>query len=81
MTTPEMTCRELVELVTDYLEGALPADVHARFDEHLADCPHCTEYVRQIEVTIALSGRVGEDVLSPTFRAGLLAAFADWRSG
>jgi anti-sigma factor RsiW len=79
VTTPEITCRELVQLVTDYLEGAVPADVRARLEEHLAECPHCREYVRQIEVTIAVSGRVREDELSPEFRAGLLSAFADWR--
>jgi anti-sigma factor RsiW len=81
MTEPELTCRELVELVTDYLEGALPGDVRERFDEHLAECPHCTEFVRQIEVTIALMGRVTEDELPSGLRSGLVAAFAEWRRG
>ena len=54
----EMTCQELVELVTEYLEGALPASDRRRFDEHLAECPHCVAYLDQMRITIRLVGRL-----------------------
>ena len=46
-------CRQFVEDVTGYLEGTLPPDVVARIDEHLEDCPHCREYLREMRRTIA----------------------------
>ena len=52
MTADELTCRELVELVTEYLEGALGTLDRARVDGHLGDCPDCAEYVAQIRRTI-----------------------------
>jgi len=68
-------CQEIVELVTDYLEGAMEPALRASFDAHLAGCPHCTRYLRQIEATIRVSGTIRADELSPEFRAGLLEAF------
>ena len=81
MTTnhlPELACRELVELVTDYLEDRLsPAD-RARFEAHLADCPYCKTYLEQMRQTIRLLGRLPEESLSPEARDTLLAAFRGW---
>ena len=60
-----LVCQQAVELVTDYLEGALsPAQRH-RFDTHLARCPHCPEYLAQMRAIIALAGSITPDDLSP----------------
>lgn len=75
---PEMPCREFVEVVTDYLEGALPARDRARFDEHLGVCEACGRYLEQLRATMAAVGRVDLDVLSPAARAELLDAFRGW---
>ena len=74
-----MSCKELVELVTDYLEDALPASERQRFEEHLAICPGCVTYVDQMRQTVAATGRLREESLSPEAREDLLAAFRDWK--
>jgi len=74
----ELTCRELVGLVTDYLEEALPAPERARFEEHLADCPGCDAYLSQMRVTLALLPRAGDLEGRPEVSA-LLEAFRDWK--
>jgi anti-sigma factor RsiW len=51
-----VTCIELVELVTDYLEDSMPADERARFDEHISGCEGCTTYLEQFRITIRLTG-------------------------
>jgi anti-sigma factor RsiW len=77
----EMSCKELVELVTDYLDGALPVDDRARFETHLAECPWCVEYVAQIERTVALVGATGQDLEREPAVAELLELFRDWKRG
>jgi anti-sigma factor RsiW len=74
-TVHELSCQEIVELVTDYLEGTMDADLRTAFEAHLAVCPHCTHYLEQIEATIRIAGTIEADELSPEFRAGLLDAF------
>ena len=74
-----MICKELVELVTDYLEGTLPADVRARMDQHLAGCDGCTHYLEQMRQTIRLTGQVREENLSQPQRDDLLRLFRDWK--
>lgn len=76
----ELTCRELVELVTRYLEGALPAADVARFEAHLADCEDCTAYLDQMRETIRVLGRLPEETVSPKAMAELLSRFRDWRA-
>lgn len=76
--TDSLTCAELVELVTDYLEGALEPAARRRFDEHLAVCLGCEDYLDQIRATIAIAGRVTPDDLDPVARDRLLATFRDW---
>jgi anti-sigma factor RsiW len=71
----EMACKELVEVITAYLEGTLPEADRRRFDEHLVECPFCTEYVAQMRATIAGLGKVEEPTISPDRRAEVLAAF------
>ncbi len=81
MNAHELTCQELVELVTDYLEGVLPAMERARFEAHLAACSHCRIYIEQMRVTIRALGRLGEDDLAPDARETLLRAFRGWKRG
>jgi anti-sigma factor RsiW len=74
-----LTCKELVELVTEYLEGTLPADVRARMDRHLSGCDGCTNYLEQMRQTIRLTGHVREENLTPAQRDDLLRLFRDWK--
>jgi anti-sigma factor RsiW len=76
---PEMPCQELVEVITDYLDGALSATDRARFEAHLGECDACRDYVDQFRQTIALAGRAAPEELSAETRDRLLAAFRDWR--
>ncbi len=70
-----LVCQQAVELVTDYLEGTLSGGDRRRFEAHLAGCPHCTEYLRQIRSTIAAAGRVEPRSLPPEARDDLVALF------
>ena len=80
MTYPiGMTCQELVELVTEYLEGTLPVEQRARFEQHLAACPGCADYVQQMRLTIRTTGQLAEASLEPRMRAALLSVFRDWK--
>jgi anti-sigma factor RsiW len=74
-----ITCQDVVELVTSYLEGTMAADDRTRFEAHLAICPGCERYLRQMERTIALVGEVREESLAPATRQRLVEAFADWK--
>ena len=69
----------MVELMTDYLEGALPAAERRRFEAHLAGCPHCTEYLAQMRETIRLTGQITPDDLTPQMRTDLTDLFRRWR--
>lgn len=77
-----LSCQELVELVTDYFEGALSAADLRRFEEHLADCDACTAYLEQLRGTLTVTGTLTTDDLSVEAERALLDAFRDWaRSG
>jgi anti-sigma factor RsiW len=78
--TAPLACRELVELVTDYLEGALPAPERARVDRHLAGCDGCSAYLEQMRVTLRALGSIPEETISDDARETLLVAFRDIRS-
>jgi anti-sigma factor RsiW len=77
----DLTCRELVELVTDYLESALSRRDRRRFEAHLAACGNCTEYVAQFRETIRLTGTLRTEDVSPDAAEALLAHFAAWKRG
>ena len=77
----QLSCREFVELVTDYLEGALPEEERLRFEDHISRCDGCTVYLEQIRQTVAVAGRLTEDALTPEAERALLHAFRDWHSG
>ena len=80
MTVRELACKELVEVVTDYLEGAMPAWDRMRFEEHLAECEGCAAYLDQMRRTIELTGRLTErDVPQPAAET-LMRVFRDWKS-
>jgi len=79
MTTNELTCQELVELVTDYLEDALPDGDRMRFEDHLAGCTGCTRYLEQMRRTITTVRRLREDDLSPAVRDEMIAVFRGWK--
>lgn len=75
---PEMPCRELVELVTEYLEDRLSPLDRARFEAHLGECEACRTYLDQFRQTILALGRLPEESLSPEARDALVAAFRGW---
>jgi anti-sigma factor RsiW len=75
-----LSCQELVELVTSYIEGALPELDRARFEEHLTRCDGCTRYVEQMRATILVTGRLTPEDISPDAERKLLDAFRDWQS-
>lgn len=81
MISRELTCQELVELVTDYLEGTLPPPDRVRFEEHLATCPDCPTYLEQMRQTIRTLGILREHSLAPEARQDLLRLFRDWKRG
>jgi predicted anti-sigma-YlaC factor YlaD len=75
----QLSCQELVELVTDYLEGALAPAEAVRFDDHIGRCTGCGTYLEQIRQTIALTGRITPAALSPEAERELLDAFRGWQ--
>jgi hypothetical protein len=79
MTVPAITCKELVEVVTDYLESRMPLDRRALFEEHLASCAGCQTYLEQMRETIRLTGSLREDDLNPDSRDALLGVLRDWK--
>lgn len=72
---PGVDCYEVVELVTDYIEGALPAALAAEVEAHLAECDPCRTYLAQMRRTIEEIGRVPVDSLSRQAQRDLVAAF------
>jgi len=78
--TAPLTCRQLVELVTAYLDGALSASDRTRFDDHIRRCRHCRAYLAQVRETVALTGQLREKDVPPAMREALLAAFRSWKT-
>lgn len=79
MPSKTLTCQELVERVTDYLEGTLSSAERARFEGHLAQCSHCPTYLDQMRTTIRLLGKLTAASMSPMARHKLLVRFRDWK--
>jgi predicted anti-sigma-YlaC factor YlaD len=79
--TQELTCRELVELVTDYLEGVMPPEERVRFEQHLVICDGCRSHMDQMRRTVQLLGRLTEERIAPEAQRDLLAAFRNWKPG
>lgn len=77
--TDVMNCQEFVELVTDYLEGAMSPDERARFEAHLNYCDPCIVYIEEMRLTIGAVGHLSARDIAPAARDQLLTAFRDWK--
>ena len=75
----DLTCKELVELITDYLEGNLPSDVQLRFESHLTKCSGCANFLEQMRKTIHIVGKLQEETLLPEQKQELMTLFRDWK--
>jgi anti-sigma factor RsiW len=78
-TYEEISCQELVELVTDYLEGVMPAELRVRFERHVESCSGCHTHLEQMRATIRITGVLSPESLSPEAEKTLLHAFRGWR--
>jgi anti-sigma factor RsiW len=76
----ELVCQEMVELITDYLEGALSRAQRRRFERHIAGCEHCAEYLEQMRATIRLTGRLRAEDLTPEMSEEFTDLYRRWRS-
>jgi len=76
----DLACRQVVELASDYLEGTLSHSDRERFERHLVGCPHCTEYLAQMRVTIKLTGRVSATDLTPQVQDHFLELYRRWQA-
>lgn len=81
MPQSDLTCQDLVELVTDYLDDALPASERARFEAHIVDCLYCPAYLDQMRRTILVVGTRRESTIAPEAEAELLRRFRTWKQG
>jgi hypothetical protein len=79
MPTDELTCQELVEIVTDYFEGSMPAEDRLRFERHLVYCDWCVDYLHQMRETVRLTGALREDDVPADARDRLLQTFRGWK--
>jgi hypothetical protein len=80
MAVEELTCQELVEVVTDYLEGRMPPERRLLFEEHIAFCSWCQTYLDQMRDAIRLTGMLCQDDLVPEVRDALLEVFRNWNA-
>jgi anti-sigma factor RsiW len=77
----DLACRELVQLLTEFLEGALDERTRTQVEQHLVLCPGCTEYLRQFRATIGATRKLAEEDLPERVKENLLDAFRHWRHG
>ncbi len=80
LNAPRLACREVVELLSDHVDGALPARRRDRVEAHLRSCPECRAYLLQLRTTIGTLRRLREDDVPRPIRARLVAAFRAWRA-
>lgn len=74
-----LTCRELVELVTQYFEGELSVADRSRFEEHAMSCPPCRAHLEQMQRTMRILGRIPEETVSADAEEALVTAFRGWK--
>ena len=74
-----LSCRELVELVTDYLEGSMPIGRRIAFERHIAICPPCRGYLEEIRRVVDVAGGLTEETIPPDARDAMLSVFRDWK--
>lgn len=77
--SPGLTCRDISQIVTDFLEGAMSATDRERFEYHLSLCPDCVRYVGQMRTTVATLGRVPDEPIPAEIEQKLLERFRDWK--
>ncbi len=75
-----MNCRQVVELMTDYIEGALSVRDRARFEDHIAGCDGCRAYLAQLQTTRRVLGKLADEPVPASVERDLLEAFRSWRS-
>ena len=75
----ELTCQEVVELVTEYLENTLLPETRKRLEEHVDNCPGCTTYIEQVQLTINMLHQLAEEPVFPATRQELLQHFRNWK--
>ncbi len=80
-TTQGLACKEVVELVTDYLEGVLLPEKRAQLEEHLAGCPGCMNYLEQVRLTIGMLRNLAQEPVFPETKEELLQVFRQWKKG
>ena len=76
-----LSCQEVVELVTDYLEQALLPEKRIQFEEHIVDCPGCLTYIEQIQQTIVMLRNLAKQPMFPETKQELLEIFRNWKRG
>jgi anti-sigma factor RsiW len=81
LISEDLTCQQLVELVTEYLEGGLSSADRDRFEQHLVLCDGCAWYLEQMRATIALTGSLTEESIPAEAQERLLGIFRDWNRG
>ena len=74
-----MNCRQVVELMTDYLEDALSEIDRRRFEAHLTDCDGCTEYLEELRTMMRLAGTIADQPIPAALESELVKAFRDWK--
>ena len=80
-TEDELSCQQVVELVTDYLENALLPELHERLEAHVAECPGCENYIEQMQQTINVLRQIARESAFPATKQELLQLFRDWKKG
>ena len=80
-TEDELSCQQVVELVTDYLENALLPEMQKRLEEHVAECPGCENYIEQMQLTINMLHQIARASVFPATKQELLQLFRDWKKG
>jgi predicted anti-sigma-YlaC factor YlaD len=80
-TEDELSCQQVVELVTDYLENALLPETQKRLEEHVAECPGCENYIEQMQLTIDMLHQIARTSAFPATKQELLQLFRDWKKG
>ena len=78
-TTRELACQEVVELITDYLEGVLSPERCAQLEEHLAGCDGCRNYLEQMRLTIGMLRSLAQEPVFPETKEELLQVFRQWK--
>jgi anti-sigma factor RsiW len=81
LISEDLTCRELVELVSEYLDGTLAPGERDRFEQHVILCDGCAFHLDQMRTTIAVTGSLTEDSVTPEAQESLLRVFRDWKGG